>query len=448
MKTLARPATYFILTVVFILSFMGCSKTPQEEGPIAITNAVIIDGNGGQPIEGGTVVIEEDKIQAVGSSNSVEIPPNAKIIDATGKSVTPGLADMHVHLVGGWDGVSTDILGYQRYLNSLLYCGVTTVMDVGNFLPFSLQIRDEILAGRIPGPRIYTSGPLIDGPNPYWPDISFTVTSPEQIPRFVKKLKNQGVDFLKAYADLTYEQLIEIVKEGKKVGLQVVCHHPHRLSNEELVDSGVAASAHTFTKDISLELISKMKENAFAVITTLAVFEVFSLERFNDKSFLNHSLVQDTTPPWFLEKIVALEPKEPRPTEQFKNAQANTKQMFDAGVHIVGGTDAPYPGVFQGEGIHRELELLVEAGLTPLQAITVVTKNAAILMQAEHEWGTITQGKKADLLIINGRPDQNISESRNVETVIQMGKILDRESLKFDVNKDPGFRISSSIDSK
>jgi imidazolonepropionase-like amidohydrolase len=439
---------------IFILIFMGCEKTPHEEkptaieGPIAITHAVIIDGNGGPPIENGTVIVEDGKIQAVGSSESVEIPPNARQIDATGKSVMPGLADMHVHLVGGWDGVSTDILGYQRYLNSLLYCGVTTVMDVGNFLPFSLQMRDEILAGRIPGPRIYTSGPLIDGPNPYWPDISFTVTSPEQIPKFVEKLKNQGVDFLKAYADLTLEQLVEIVKEGKKVGLQVVCHHPHRLSNEELVDSGVAASAHTFTKDISEELISKMKENAFAVITTLAVFEVFALERFNDKRFLDHPLIQDTTPPWFLEKIVAIEPKKPRPTEQFQKAQANTKRMFDAGVHIVAGTDAPYPGVFQGEGIHRELELLVEAGLTPLQAITVATKNAAILMQAEQEWGTITQGKKADLLIINGRPDKNISESRNVETVIQQGKIIDREKLKLNVNEDPGFRTTAAIDSK
>ena len=130
----------------------------------------------------------------------------------------------------------------------------------------------------------------------------------------------------------------------------------------------------------------------------------------------------------------------------YKNFE-NAKKLHDRGVLLVAGTDAPYPGVFQGEGIHRELELLVEAGLTPIEAITAATRNAARLMKAEDEWGTLAAGKRADLIVINGRPDQNISESRNINMVIKDGKILDRPSLKFDSEKDPGFRISTSVSS-
>jgi imidazolonepropionase-like amidohydrolase len=213
------------------------------------------------------------------------------------------------------------------------------------------------------------------------------------------------------------------------------------------METGVKAIAH-MPGDISDEAITKMVDNGVACITTLSVREVGGLERFNDKSFLDHSLIRDTTPPWFLEKIMALEAKEDRPTERLQAAFENTKTLHDRGVLLVAGTDAPYPGVFQGEGIHRELELLVEAGLTPLEAITAATRNAARLMKADDEWGTLAAGKVANVLVVRGRPDKTISESRNVEMVFKDGRILDRAKLKFDVNKDPGFRISTSVSSK
>lgn len=429
----------------FIFAILSCSTAPQDENLIVITHAVIIDGNGGQPIEDGYVVIQDGIIKSVGTSETMILPQKAQTIDAQGKTVMPGLADMHVHLVGGWDGEATDILGYQRYLNSLLYAGVTTVLDMGNMLPFSVQMRQEINAGRIPGPRIYTSGPLIDGPNPFWPDISFTVASVEQIPLIVKKLKAQGVDFLKAYAGLTQEQVVALVKEGEKEDLRVFIHRPRRIPYADLAETGVASTAHMPSGPISDEVVTKMKQNKVACITTLSVIEVGGLQRFHNKIFLEHPLILDTTPPWFMEKIAAIEPKATRPSKGLQTAFTNAKRYFDAGVLLVAGTDAPYPGVFQGEGIHRELELLVEAGLKPLQAITLATKNASILMQAEAEWGTISPGKIADLIIIEGRPDKNIGETRNITHVIQNGKILNREALKFDINKDPGFRISTSV---
>ena len=114
--------------------------------------------------------------------------------------------------------------------------------------------------------------------------------------------------------------------------------------------------------------------------------------------------------------------------------------MFDAGVLIAAGTDAPYPGVFQGEAIHHELELLVAAGMTPLEAIRLATSNAARIMRAEEEWGSLQSGRAANVLIVAGNPAERISDTRRVETVILNGQVLDRASLRFDVKRDAGFR--------
>ena len=141
-----------------ILIAAACAPAPVDDrGPpaaVAVTNAAIIDGMGSAPIAGGVVVAEGDRIVAAGPAAEVAVPDGAVIVDAAGGTVMPGLADMHVHMVGGWDGVSTEMLGYRRYLNALLHAGVTTVFDAGNVLPFIQQIQAEIEAGRLPGPRV------------------------------------------------------------------------------------------------------------------------------------------------------------------------------------------------------------------------------------------------------------------------------------------------------
>jgi imidazolonepropionase-like amidohydrolase len=112
---------------------------------------------------------------------------------------------------------------------------------------------------------------------------------------------------------------------------------------------------------------------------------------------------------------------------------------------MIAGTDAPYPGDFQGEGIHHELELMVESGLTPIDAISSATRNASRLMKASNDWGALESGRLADRLVINGRPDQNIRETHNVEMVVKEGVILDRKQLKFNPARDPGFRTLSPV---
>ena len=126
-------------------------------------------------------------------------------------------------------------------------------------------------------------------------------------------------------------------------------------------------------------------------------------------------------------------------------ATKNVQRLHRADVLLVAGTDAPYPGVAQGEGLHRELELLVEAGLSPLEAITSATRNAATLIGA-NDWGTITPGKVADLIVVEGRPDRDIRQTRNIQMVMQGGRILDREVLRFDPDSDSGFAVGVAVD--
>jgi imidazolonepropionase-like amidohydrolase len=449
--------TLFLLMVSALLLGVNTEARGQDQRPVAFTHAVIIDGNGGEPIENGTLVVRGEKIEASGRTEEVSIPADAEIRNLGGKALMPGLADMHVHLAHGWDGVTTDLLGYQRYLNALLYSGVLTVLDTGNVLPFIIQMRDEIAAGRLTGPRIYCAGPLIDGADPLWPPISYSITSIDQIPSIVRRLKLDGVDILKAYTGLSDRMLRTLVQEAGKNSLPLFVDQSWRNGSIELIlGDGVVAFAHAPDFPPNADTIKMMKQRNVMFITTLSVVESYSRRRLSDLAFLEFPLIKDTTPADFLAGIRAEAWRQldeggrasvRENSGRLKMRSNNVKTLFEAGLLMAAGTDAPYPGVFQGEGIHRELELLVEAGLRPLDAITLATRNAARVLNFKSEWGTLQPGRLANLLVINGRPDQRIQDTRNIEIVVQMGRILDRNKLKLDPKADPGFRPVSAVSS-
>jgi imidazolonepropionase-like amidohydrolase len=415
----------------------------------AIVHGEVIDGNGGPPIGDGVVLVRGDRIVAVGPARTVTVPPGARVIDAHGKAVLPGLADLHVHLVGGWDGQTVDMLGYQRYLNALLYAGVTTILDTGNDLLFIQQIRQEVAAGRILGPAIHMVGPLVDGPDPVWPPISMSVVSTAQIPGFVRKLKQAHVDLVKGYVGLSEPMLDALVRASAAESLRVVMDAWGRNGTAVVAATGIAAFAHLGTVPITDETVALMHERHIASITTLAVLEYASRRRLADLGFLRQPLLRESMPPAFVSDLTAFatRPLSGRDSlfvgearRRLLVAMANAKRMFDAGILLAAGTDAPYPGDFYGEGLHRELELLVEAGLTPLQAMTLATKNAALFLKEETEWGTLESGKRADILIVVGDPARRISDTHNVDIVMQGGRVLDRAALRFEPAKDLGFR--------
>jgi Amidohydrolase family len=439
-----------MLLLGLLVCLFGRESRSAEDKPIAIVHARLIDGMGGPPLENATVIVRGATVEYAGPGGGATVPNDAQVIDATGKTVMPGLSDMHVHLQGAWDGVSIDLLGYQRYMNAMLYAGITTLMDTGNYQPWILQLRQEQAAGRLVGPRIYCVGAMVDSADPAWPDLAYAVASRYQIPEIVKRDKAAKVDMIKGYSNLSEHMLHWLSEAAGKEGIRVVIDQWERNGSPDLVATGISGFAHLPTRKMSTDDIQFAKDRNIFFITTLVVTESFARTRFKQIGFLNEPYIVDTTPPWFLTELAAYATKpqtddEKKETQQslvgHSEAMKNVKKLHDAGLLIVTGTDAPYPGVFQGEGLHHELELMVEAGLTPLEAIRASTYDAARLMKAEQEWGSLQAGRRAMLLIVAGNPAEHISDTRKIETVIQDGKVLDRASLKYDPKKDPGFRV-------
>lgn len=425
------------------------AAAPPPTRPLAIMHGTVLDGLGGPPLADGVVLVRAGRIEAVGPAASVAVPKDAEVIDARGKTVLPGLADLHVHLQGGWNGIDNDLLGYQRYLSALLYAGVTTVFDTGNYAPFILQLRQEVAAGRVLGPRIYCVGAMVDSADAAWPDLAYAVSSRALLPEMVRRGKQGKVDMLKGYVNLSDRMLRRLVEEARREGLRVVVDQWERNGSPDLVATGIAGFAHMPTRRMSDDDVRAMKEaNAFAV-TTLTVRESFARTRLADPALHGEPLVADTMPPWFLSELRA-EAARPLTAEEAEardraagalaEAGRNAVKLLAAGVLVAAGTDAPYPGVYQGEGLHRELELLVAAGLSPLQAISLATHDAARVLQAEGEWGSLKPGLKADVLVVAGRPHERISDTRKIDLVVKEGRVLDRAGLRFDARRDGGHR--------
>jgi imidazolonepropionase-like amidohydrolase len=445
MKTALR---FSVLCLFACVCAMPAARA--ENKPIAIVHARLIDGLGGAPVENATVVVRGKTIEYAGAANGITVPKDAQIIDASGKTVMPGLADLHVHLQGAWDGTSVDLLGYQRYLNAMLYSGITTLLDTGNYQPWILQLRQEQAAGRLRAPRIYCVGAMIDSADPAWPDLAYALTSRYQIPEFVRRDQAAKVDMIKGYSNLSEHMLHWLSEEATKSGIRVVIDQWERNGSPDLVATGISGFAHLPTRKMSDDDIQFAKQHNIFFITTLVVTESFARTRFNNIAFVKESYIADTMPPWFLTELTEFAQKpqtdvEKKETEQnlaaHQEAMRNVKKLHDAGFLIATGTDAPYPGVFQGEGLHHELELLVDSGWTPLEAIRASTFDAARLMKGENEWGSLQAGRRATLLIVAGNPAEHISDTRKIETVMQDGTILDRASLKYDSKKDAGFHV-------
>jgi len=248
--------------------------------------------------------------------------------------------------------------------------------------------------------------------------------------------------------------LERLTEEGRKVSLRVIIDQWQRNGSPDLVNDGIYGFAHLPTRKLSSTDVDFMRDRKVAFISTLTVFESQSRRRLAKLDFLQDPLVRDTTPPGFLDGLRAEAARQLTPEEKDKaqrwvgllqNAMANAQALFRSGVLLTAGTDAPYPGDMQGEGLHRELELLVAAGLTPLEAISIDTQNAARFIGAD-DWGTIQPGKLATLIVVDGRPDRDISQTRKVAAVYIAGRQIDRAGLQLVRQNDPGFQPISPVD--
>jgi imidazolonepropionase-like amidohydrolase len=390
---------------------------PIRSGSYALVGATIVDGAGHPPIADGVILVRDGRIAEVGPRASVVIPKDVPSTAVDGKTIIPGLWDMHTHV--------TQVEWAPVYLGA----GVTTVRDMGNEFEFLVPLRDAIASKRAAGPRIVAAG-LIDGGGPNAFGVYYAAT-PEEAKQAVAKYHDAGFQQIKIYSLVTPPVVEAICAEAHRLGMTVTGHIPTGMTIEQAAAAGMDHIAH---------LGIRGEAGSAEVNATIAFLKA-------------HHTVIDPTQSWnellghaVGTPIAAFQPgvlKIPAPLNRvFSNAGAAgidaptartrlerglriVKALHDAGVPIVAGTDEGIPG----HSVHREIELYVEAGLTPLEALQAATIVSARAMKMDAELGTIERGKRADLVVLDANPLDAIRNIRSVRWTITDGRVYDAAAL-------------------
>jgi hypothetical protein len=438
-------------------------RARSEEGsrPVVIRGCSMLDVAGGKLLADRTVVLEGGKVRAIGTpENPVETPSGATVIAAKGKFLIPGLIDAHVHLVHVLD--SCKVTG-DEVLPLFVAAGVTSVRDIGD------EIVAETLVSRFAdafperSPRVFRCSPLIDRDPPFHRDIGRAVTDLAKVPEFVEEMAGWGVTSLKIYVGTPREIGRAVVIEGHKRGLRVAGHLGAYTAQDAVAD-GIDALEHIWsvfnyiippeesrrpdhrsTLDLdnpkAKELIAALVKNRTFVDPTLVVFRNMIL--LNDQPTYSGHPDNAVVPARLLRHWNSYKARSNLRPEtlatrrgEFGKYQQLTGMLQRAGVPLLVGTDAPEPFVPPGFSIHQELELLVESGLSPAEALRGATlHNARALGQADR-LGTIEPGKLADLVLLDANPLESIANTRTISKVFRGGLVLEPDALLKAVPKD------------
>ncbi|WP_243431553.1 amidohydrolase family protein [Algoriphagus lutimaris] len=417
----------------------------------ALVGGTLIDGFGGVPIRNSVILIQDEKIVAVGQEGSLEVPDGAEVISTEGMSVMPGLWDMHVHLmINGhsdythWDSTYIDVLDpviMPASAHQLLLAGVTSARDLGAPLEASINVRDRINRGEIPGPTIYVSGPFIQkAPYPNTEAFRWGVNGVADARAKVKKLADAGVDVIKLIDQdqMTLEEAQAVVDEAHKYGLPVV-GHSHRPEEIRIgLKIGVDCFEHTglssapeYPEDIMLMIQERAaKMNMGPLFWTPTVEGLYNFESVRD----NPEKLDD--PSWHLDlpdSIIAdikASLKYPGRMPYFQltpvrkpTLERKFNQLKQSGVVMLIGTDSGIPMKFHSQSTWNELDVWVnEFGYDPMLAIKSATYWPSVAMGVSDQVGTISEGKKADIIAVRGDVLKHISLLQDVDMVIKNGK--------------------------
>jgi imidazolonepropionase-like amidohydrolase len=410
------------------LAELARQTQPATQDGFALVGATLIDGNGGPALPGATIVVQHGRIVAAGTK--VKIPRGLAQIDARGKTVLPGLWDMHAH--------------YEQVEWGPIYlaAGVTTARDVGNELEFIKAVRDAIETGHGIGPRLVLAG-VVDGSGPYGLGVN-KVDTPEQAISEVRQYHDAGFQQMKIYSSMKPEMVRAVAAEAHRLGMTVTGHIPEGMTVYDGVEAGMDQVNHI--QYIRRMMLTPPPAGADPKSPPPPV-DLAGPEATKALAFLvAHHVVVDPTVAlyeWILHPadrpVESFEPgvlkiaPELRsalvhsgvPASDSAGAQARFREflaivgaLHKAGVPIVAGTDQSVPG----HSLHRELELYVQAGFTPMEAIQAATVVPARAMHLEAEVGTIAAGKRADLLVVEGNPLESFTDLRRVWLVVSNGR--------------------------
>jgi hypothetical protein len=420
---------------------------------VAIENVTLIDGTDHAPRHNVTVVVQGKNIVAIASSHSRQ-PQGTKIVDGTAKFLIPGLWNNDLHGPNYGDAKAS--------LLSLVSYGITTVRDMGAPLDDIVRLRDATDSGALVGPRLFIAGPLMEGPLPIQMALIVDLFSEKQARDEVRMLKQRGVDYVEVDTTLPPNLYWAIADEAKHQGLRLVGHIPAEVSAWSIVQAKQKNVEHLGGRFLNVLISCSGDEGYFNEVTKktydnlliavkekrqanepqfkaefdgrlLATFDEGKAQRLF-RLYAHNGVAQ--TPTLYVLNTLWESNKDgdklnDRDVEFGKRVFAKDLEMVDemkrAGVTILAGTDGPYPQ--GGDTLHSELELLVKAGLTPLQAIQSATRDAAKFMGVSKSVGTVERGKTADIVLLDANPLDNISNTRRIDAVFLRGRLFSSDEL-------------------
>lgn len=402
------------------LSGFSAAAPPHVSGEYALSGARIITGEDVPPIEDGVVWVRDGRIAGVGPRASVQLPRDVRVIDVTGATIIPGLIDMHAH--------ASQIEWAPAYLAA----GVTTIRDMGGEAAFLTAFRNEIASGRGLGPRVELAG-LVDGPG----DGGFgtvVASTPAEGRAIVDRYHDAGFSQMKLYSLLQPDVVKAIVARAHELKMPVTGHVPTTLGLEESVLAGMDQVAHLPVRGQpgnadTDRVIALLAQRHTVVDPTQAWGELLGRPRDVRAETIEPGIAQAPYPLAANYRSVLNNPR-PAPAAEAPATSAAPrpsmlKVLHDKGVPIVTGTDGALPGY----SLLREVELYVQAGLTPLQALQAATRVAARALNLGNEVGTIALGKRADLVVLDADPLANISAIRSTRFVVTSGKMYEPAAL-------------------
>ena len=399
-------------------------KSDRPNGLIALTGARIITMKGDEVIEEGTILVENNKIIAVGKSSEMTVPTEAKVIDVTGKTIMPGIVDVHAHLRTSPDGISPQ--QDWSYMANLAF-GVTSSHDPSSNTEMVFSQAEMLKAGRMVGPRLYSTGSILYGADG---DFKVVINSLEDALSHLKRLKAVGAFSVKSYNQPRRDQRQQVLEAARQLKMEVVPEGGSTFfTNMNMVADGHTGIEHSIpVAPVYKDVTSFWGNTAVAYTPTLIV---------SYGSQWGENYWYDRTNVWENERLMAFTPRaiidaraRRRTTSEYGDyghievAKA-TKQIADAGVKVNLGAH----GQIQGLGAHWELWMLVQGGMSPLQAIRSGTLNGAAYLGMDKEIGSLEPGKLADLVIMDANPLNDIRNSEKIKYVMINGRIFDSLSM-------------------
>lgn len=451
--------TALVFAILLSISFLSCTKT--ESADLAIRNVTVIDATGAPAQPKMTILIAENRITKISKAKRIKVDKNVNVIDGSGKFLIPGLWDMHVHMNF-----------HKVYMALFIANGVTSARMMEGWHGY-YEWRKEICEDKLIGPRMIIASQMAEGPVP-GRDDSVGVKNEEEGRLFIRKAKEEGADFIKVLSYLSKNTYFAIIDEAKKQGIPVVGHVPYSVSAAEVSDAGQRSIEHDYGVSLSCSdrdgelrkilmtivptpearlkaytdidfselkakvLFARLMENGTFVCPTLVVWNELA---FQEEEGLAKNPRLKFMPNYTLDywnrigdEIVNKGLLDSLKTYRQKGIDLVGK-MKDAGVELLAGTDTGAHYSFPGFSLHDELALLVQAGLTPMEALRCATYNPAKFFGKLDLMGTIENNKVADLVLLEANPLEDINNTKKIAAVLAGGKLYKKNELQEILNR-------------